>query len=147
MGNLYINLSIPEDKLKPYTWKDFQLDVKNVLPTSRDIYASYDNEAINNGINNIFLFNRGERIINPEFGNSLYKYLYEPITEDTAQLLGEEIKRLIKRWEPRIVVDGIIIAPMDDNPDTNTYQVTIKYHIPSLNAQNLSFKTAINARR
>ncbi len=146
MGSLVFDLSIKEkDKLNNnYLYKDLKLD-SEITENKRDVKVSLDYQAINNGIFNMFLFNQGERILLPEFGNSLYRYLYEPINEHTARKITNEIELMFQRWEPRVEIDRIDIEP---RPDENTYIVSIHYSVPSLNSQKiLNFNVAINARR
>jgi len=145
MGSIVYDLSLgKKDAVIDYTYKDIKIDVKKTN-SNRDIEVSKDFEAINNGIYNLFLFELGERIINPEFGNSLYKYLYEPINDGTAQAIGEEILNMFENWEPRVNILNILITP---DEDANTYSVEITYNVPSLRGEQiLSFNTALNARR
>ncbi len=144
MSSLNIDLSIATtSENKSYTYRDLDVSFQ-INPITKDIDVSDDYSAIENGIYNLFLFKQGERIINPEFGNSLYKYLYEPINELTANKIGNEIYSMFDRWEPRVKINDIKIT-MD--MDRNTYYIAILYSIPSL-AGNVPkiFNVAINAR-
>ena len=49
----------------------------------------------------------GERLMLPEFGCDLERYLFEPNTTGTMRLIQEEVKRALNRWEPRIRLDDI----------------------------------------
>ena len=51
----------------------------------------------------------GERLMLPEFGCSLERYLFEPNTISTLRLIQEEVKRAISRWEPRVRLDDIVV--------------------------------------
>ena len=51
----------------------------------------------------------GERLMLPEFGCSLERYLFEPNTISTLRLIQEEVKRAIGRWEPRVRLDDIVV--------------------------------------
>ena len=145
MASLNYDLSISNGTItRNYTYKDVKVDVAD-KPNNRDIEDNLDYQAIEGGIFNLFLFNQGERIINPEFGNSLYKYLYEPISELTARKIGEEINLMFTRWEPRVKIEAINI---EQDPDQNQYNVEVQYTVPSLQGGSIkTFNTAVNARR
>lgn len=123
---------------------DLQTEVPKVVRSICEINSDKDLDAIQNGIKNMFLFDRGERILEPEFGNSLYKYLYEPISDLVSRMIGEEIKYMFKRWEPRVVIRSIIVTPFYDE---NQYYIEVIYEVPVLNTGALSFEYSVNARR
>ena len=52
-------------------------------------------KAVQNSIHNIFTWIPGERILNPEFGSRLKKYLYEGITPLTEEQVNAEIRKCI----------------------------------------------------
>lgn len=145
MGSVNINLSLTEKTLnKDYVFKDVKTDLI-VNANNRDIQVSKDLNAINNGIYNMFLFDLGERILLPEFGNSIYKYLYEPVNDITGGLISDEIYEMFRKWEPRVKIHRINVRAM---PDQNQYSILILYSVPALNpSQTLKFNIAVNARR
>ena len=71
---------------------------------------------------NIFNTNPGERFLVPEFGSNLRRYLFEPITDMTAQKIGSEIVTAIETWEPRVTID---IVRVIGRPEQHEYEVTI----------------------
>lgn len=89
--------------------------------------------AVKNSIKQIFTWIPGERIINPEFGSNLRKYLYEPITEENQERIVAEIRQCALRWEPRIIVDRVVKATTTDDVENNTVKLDIYYRIKGLN--------------
>ena len=145
MSALVFDLSLGEKTIhKEWQFKDLFTQDFSVDEKNRNIKVALDIRAIQNSINNMFLFTKGERIIRPDFGNSLYEFLYEPINEMTAQKLGAAILKMFEDWEPRVTIGSITVTPI---PDENTFYVEIIYSIPALGNQTLSFATAINQRR
>ena len=67
----------------------------------------------------------GERLLRPDFGCGLDRFLYEPNSVGTLRLIQEEVKRAIGRWEPRVTLDDIVVAvsPADDR----AVDITIVY--------------------
>ena len=85
MANLIINLS----SLTPNVNGNIYKDIAAPLPTN--FAALTDVNAIKQSIDNIFTWRLGERIINPGFGNIIYNYVYEPITDITLKNLRSDI--------------------------------------------------------
>jgi uncharacterized protein len=133
----------PKDINRNFIYKDMEYYIK-LDKVQKDISHSIDANAIQNSITNIFTFNPGERIIRPEFGNTLYKYLYETITDSLLDRLGQSCVDMIERWEPRVKVLNVNISP---NSDQNEIGITLTYTIPSLGDEVLEMETAIRKRK
>ena len=56
----------------------------------------------------------GEQLMNPGFGAGLENLLTEPNTVATRSRIQELVADALKRWEDRIVVDGIAVDPVND---------------------------------
>ena len=128
---------------KNYTFKDVAVDM-TIDIANRDIEDNIDLRAIEGGITNIFLFAKGERIIQPEFGSSIYQHLYEPINEFTAEKIVRSIREDFERWEPRVNIVKIDVTPYEDQ---NTVYVQVFYTVPALGDSVLTFEASLNARR
>jgi phage baseplate assembly protein W len=140
MGNLKYNFTILErDKLNGHTYKDLNLSLEvgdNKL--SKDIT---DISAINESINNIFEYIPRQRIVEPEFANTLYYFIEEQINDTTARRIGEVVHEMLSRWEKRISVEKVAITPY---PSDNRYSVKILYQVPSLkNGTTYAYETGI----
>lgn len=91
--------------------------------------SNFDQQAVESALRNLFNFRLGEEILEPEFGNQLYRYLYEPINKYAADKIGRTIEQMIDEWEPRIKISNINI----EGDDTNyCYYIKIEYVIPEL---------------
>jgi phage baseplate assembly protein W len=123
--NYNIGLAL-EEKDPGFKFKDLKIPITT---TKNIIDSLYDVDAVKNGIKNIFLWKRGERILNPRFGNPLYQYIHEPINDDTQKKMELSIQAAFDEWEPRAKVEEINFEPDEDQ---NTYYIEIKYSIPSL---------------
>ena len=92
-------------------------------------------KAVQNSIHNIFTWIPGERILNPEFGSRLKKYLYEGITPLTEEQVNAEIRKCITQWEPRANILSIInVGDVNDTED-NTIHLDVVFNIPELSEQ------------
>lgn len=95
--------------------------------------------AVQNSLNNIFSWIPGERILNPEFGNTLYKLLYSGITTYNSEQIIAEIQRCVSEYEPRVSIQQIVNISDTDDTENNTIKLEIIYTIPSLNSQQYSY--------
>ena len=67
----------------------------------------------------------GERVMRPDFGCGLNRFLFEPNSIGTLRLIQEEVKRSLKRWEPRIKLDDVVVSTSAE--DTRAVDITIYY--------------------
>jgi Bacteriophage baseplate protein W len=74
----------------------------------------------------ILLTDERERLRLPEFGGGLTRYLFEPNTAMTRQLISERIKRALAEWEPRIRVESVTVDPDPANPEAAIATITYR---------------------
>lgn len=134
-----INLSLKESE-KEYTFSDFNFDLKqqrkfvsNTAQSSNlnnDIEIDYDINAIGNEIVNLLNSKKYSRLLNPNFGLNLEKYLAEPLNAFTADFIKKEIYNYLVKSSGRFS-----ITKFDSyaNLDSYTYQFFINIAIPILN--------------
>ena len=65
-------------------------------------------QAISN-LKNLLLTRKGERIMLPSFGSSLYDTLFEQITSDLPIKVKEGLKSDISYWCPQIIINNIVV--------------------------------------
>lgn len=96
--------------------------------------------AVKNSVRQIFTWIPGERIINPEFGSFLRKYLYEPITDENQERIAAEIRQCVLRWEPRVTVTRVAKVTDVDDVENNTVRLDIHYTIKGLDGQQFVYR-------
>src|SRR5437762_1079629 len=74
-----------------------------------------------------------ERLMEPDFGCGLGRYLFEPNTIGTRHAIGERITKALQQWEPRVVVDSVAVHADPDDPGTAV--VTIVYRLVATQAR------------
>jgi len=62
----------------------------------------FDIELIKQDIINHFNTRRGERVMKPEFGSIIWELIMEPLTDDTTELLKNDIKTICTA-DPRVI--------------------------------------------
>lgn len=83
----------------------------------KDLKIDYDYAAVKNSIYNLFTTIPGQRILNPYFGLGLQKYLFNPVDEDIARLIGNDILRGLTRFEPRVRTNSIDVVADELNQE------------------------------
>ena len=140
MSNINLDYSIvtifdKEKGVSTFTYKDIgtsniRFEEKNKVKYINDNNTSNINEAaVKASLNNLFSFIPGQRILDPNYGNSLYQFLYEEINTYTADKIGKTLRSLIAKYEPRITITDIEIVP---EADDSSYYIVLKYKINSL---------------
>jgi phage baseplate assembly protein W len=86
----------------------------------------------------------GERLMRPDFGCGLDRYLFEPNNTSTLRLIQEEIKQALARWEPRIRLNDVRVGT---NPaDARAIDITVLYTlIATQRLERLSLSLALQA--
>ncbi len=97
-----------------------------------DINIITNEQAILESIMNIIATEPGERVMYPDFGCSLRKYLFEPIDEITSGYIRKEIFTSVEKYEPRIERLEVIVEP---NEDENSYNINIIFQMKVLKTQ------------
>ena len=107
------------------SFKDLNITFKK-HPVTNDVVVSKDASAIKQAIVNLLLTNKGERLMNPEYGSDIRRYLFEPLDYGTSALVKQNIVTTIGRFEPRISVQEIVSRPDFEN---NGFEITMTYSI------------------
>jgi len=83
-------------------------------------------DQIKSNLVNLLLTSTGERIMNPNFGTFLKRFLFEGITDSNLESLKDNLLNSISIYIPDITVTNIIITP---NTDYNSIDLNIDYII------------------
>lgn len=110
---------------KKKAWRDLDLSLK-IHPIRKDIIPLKDDNAIKNAIRNLLVSNFYDRPFAQDKGANLKGLLFEPADILTKITIRENIKKVIKKYEPRVAVQSIII---DDQSDINAYKLLVNFRI------------------
>jgi phage baseplate assembly protein W len=105
------------------------------LPFSaKDVFTSTytTKDALKSNLINFLLTDKGERVLNPDFGIGLRSLLFEQATQDTKDQIDYLIRKGIADWFPELAINTLTIAP---TPDTNTVTIYMKYNVNQTNIQ------------
>ena len=81
-------------------------------------------EAIKTNLINYFLTSRGERYLNPTFGNRLQTLLFEQLTQQKITQIDELIRNDLELYFPRVIPTEI---NTEGNPDNNSVSFSLSY--------------------
>lgn len=99
---------------------------------SRDVSVLINTQAVVESLLNIISTEPGERVMNPDFGCYLNRYLFSPIDILTSIDMQIAIEDAIYNYEPRIEEFHVIITPDEEN---NTYTINIFFSTKVLGRQ------------
>ena len=134
-----------------YLYKDLFLDIKNSYSYNaqlnrkeelKDIAGVYDIEAIKNSITNALLTSPGEKILNPELGIDLRRFIFEPVDIFTTQEIRADIEENLPNFEPRIELEKVDVEALEDQQQ---YNIQLQINVPSLNVYGLSLRSVLNS--
>jgi len=91
-------------------------------------------DQIKSNMINYILTNKGERVLNPNFGSNLRAFIFENITESNLRALEIKLTNDIKNNFPSVDVISITLTPAYES---NAVQLDIIYSIYGSTAQNI----------
>lgn len=106
-------------------FSDFRNNL-NTYPTSNDIQEVSEEVAVKQSIINLIKTNFFDRPFQPGLGSYVNSLLFENITTQTIDFIEQSIKDTIDIYEPRALVNNVVVSPA---PDDNALIVTIVFSI------------------
>jgi len=80
----------------------------------------------------------GERPMRPEFGCRIHDEVFAEADAATAGRIAADVRTALRRWEPRVSVDEVIVTADADEP--STLYIDVRYSVRSTNdRRNLVF--------
>ena len=134
-----------------YLYKDLFLDITNRVSFNRqlnrkeelkDVQGLFDIESVQNSIANALLTSPGQKILNPEFGVDLRRFIFEPVSVFTQLEIEADINENLPLFEPRIELENVEVIA---NEDLQGYRITLQINVPSLNVYGLSLRSVLNS--
>ncbi|HRX02336.1 MAG: GPW/gp25 family protein [Anaerolineae bacterium] len=91
------------------------------------LYWSVGEQNVRESLRIILLTEPGERLMRETFGCGLRRFLFEPNTVTTRQLIKERIIEAVGRWEPRVALQEVTVEGTPDDP--RLVAITIQYRL------------------
>jgi len=116
----------PEKAFLGVGWSfPLQLDV-----TGAPLLVSYE-EDIRQAIMIIMGTEPGERIMRPDFGAGLNRFVFEPVNTTTMALVRTRVRDALIDWEPRI--DVVEVKVTTDANEKNLLLIEMSYRVRATN--------------
>jgi uncharacterized protein len=97
-----------------------------------------DEREIQQAIRLILGTSYGERPMRPDFGCRIHEFVFAEADAGTAGDIATEVRASLRRWEPRIDVDDVVVTI--DDADRSLLYVDVRYHVKNTNdPRNLVF--------
>lgn len=134
-----------------YVFKDVEMDLKfsqlfgnsptNKGLNSTDINDLRDIRAIVQSVKNIMRTVPGDKLLNPYLGLDLTKYIFDPITEQTADLIARAVLKGLGEQEPRVKINHLTVI---GDIDQHQYNVQFILEFPAVNKEELTLNGTLN---
>lgn len=98
-------------------------------PFNSDVNRITEVDSVKRSVKSLILTNRYERLLDPAIGGNIRALLFEPMSSMTTTVLEDYITDTIKNYEPRAILDKVVVDP---DYDRNSYEVTIQFRINSV---------------
>ena len=83
----------------------------------------------------LILTNPGERVMIPDFGVGIQRYLFDNFSESTYVEIENNIRSQVEKYLPVVTVGRLSFD--NSSPDNNTLGISLQYSIPALNVKDL----------
>lgn len=93
-----------------------------------DVKIVFNQDAVEDALDNIIGTIQGERVMRPTFASNLDNYLFSRITEQNAMRIENEVFRAIMEWYPPLNVSATVKA----DPDNSRYVIWVSYEVAGL---------------
>ncbi len=105
----------------------------------------YNLESIYQSIHNIINTEKGQRLFLPEFGIDLWKFLFEPMTDEIVMEVYMEVYDALEYWEPRIKIldESNYVA----NYENHTIELTIVFEIKGKLEEKYIYQTVLSNKQ
>jgi phage baseplate assembly protein W len=71
----------------------------------------------------------GERVMRPDFGCTIWEFLFDPIDAGTIGRMEQAVREAVARWEPRVDLESVLGIPAGDG----AVEFTLAYRIRATN--------------
>lgn len=129
-----------------YAYKDLSFDIKfeslkgnvpvNKSTNTTDLRDMRDIEDIMQSLENLFNTSPGQRLTNPYFGLNLSRFLFDPVTQITADSIGRAILDGVGVNEPRVAVTKLSVIGY---PDEELYKIGFDLDFTGRTLESLTF--------
>lgn len=71
-----------------------------------------DFELVKQDLINHFNIRKGEKLMNPDFGTVIWDTLFNPLDQDTVNIIQQDVRRIIA-YDPRLAATNVLVTQYD----------------------------------
>ena len=86
-------------------------------------------EQIKSNIKNLLLTQKGERVLQPEFGSGLHEILFDFNNDDIEGKIEDAINEAFEQWLPYVTIADIVVEQTDALKDRNQINISLKFQV------------------
>lgn len=75
-------------------------------------YKLTDFDLVKRDLQNHFAIRKGEKLMNPEFGTIIWDMLFEPMSDETKNVIVQDVKKIIAN-DPRVAAKNVLVTQYD----------------------------------
>ena len=88
-------------------------------------------QVVKQNLKNLVLTDQGERVMIPDYGVGIRKFLFENLDQTTSFVIEEQIKRQVAKYLPYITIENVQI--LEDPNNLNKLNIFIAFTVPAIN--------------
>ena len=100
-----------------------------------DMIMTTGKEDIDNSLHILLTTAFGERVMRPEYGCDLRKFLFDPVNANMQAYIKKIVEEAILYFEPRIRPEDVTIDSDTDKINEGRLEITVAYTIKSTNSR------------
>jgi len=86
-------------------------------------------EQLKSNIRNLLLTQKGERILQPEFGSGLHEILFDFNNDEIEGKIEDAINSAFEQWLPYVTIADIVVEQTDALKDRNQVNLSLKFQV------------------
>jgi phage baseplate assembly protein W len=113
------------------TYNDYAIGISLPLQIGGSGFTQTYNttDQIKSNIKNLLLTQRGERILQPEFGSGLHEILFDFNNDDIEGKIETAINEAFEQWLPYVTIADIVVEQTDALKDRNQINISLKFQV------------------
>ena len=113
------------------TYNDYAIGISLPLQIGGTGFTQTYNttEQLKSNIRNLLLTQKGERILQPEFGSGLHEILFDFNNDDIEGKIEDAITEAFEQWLPYVTIVDIVVEQTDALKDRNQVNLSLKFQV------------------
>jgi|TARA_R110001583_G_scaffold96437_3_gene240741 phage baseplate assembly protein W len=131
-------------KGKFFSKKGFGFPVGSKVTNGHPFFHVESNETlIKNNLKQLLTTEPGERVMLPDFGCGLRKYLFEPLDNNTIERIKNQVIKSITQYLDSVLIEDIQITEVDEVGKDHNQVIDLKLRLRVKDETNLVFYTEV----